>query len=64
MNELPSPMTEMMQDDPEEVYIPEVVDESIALIVRNAQANVSTRRMLGVVLSDTHRPTVVPYSWR
>jgi hypothetical protein len=64
MNELPSPMTEMMQDDPEEVYIPEAVDESIAVVVANAQANVSSRRMMGVVLSETHRPTVVPYSWR
>lgn len=63
-SELPSPLTEMMQDAPEVVYIPEAVDESIAVVVRNAQANVSERRMMGVVLPLTHRPTVVPYAWR
>lgn len=63
-SELPSPMTEMMQGAPEAVYIPEEVDESIALVVANAQANTSTRRMLGIVLPLTHRPTVTPYAWR
>jgi hypothetical protein len=63
-SELPSPLNELMQDGPESVFIPEKIDTSIALIVANAQATVSHRRMMGVVLSKTHRPTVVPYSWQ
>jgi len=51
-------------EDAEVVYIPEVVDESIALVVATAQANVSARRMMGVVLPLTHRTPVTPYSWQ
>lgn len=43
---------------PDVVYIPEKVDDSVALIVQQAQESIDQKRMLGIVLPTTHRPTV------
>lgn len=64
-DELPSPLTEMMQDSPEVVHVKEDPDPSIKHVVEESQKAAYTgRRMMGITLSPTHRPTVIPYSWR
>jgi hypothetical protein len=65
---------EEAESDPEVVHIREdakVADPSIEVVVRRSQKEqYKHRRILGVNLpangpaTGSHRPTVVPYSWR